>query len=224
VKRFIHLSTTDVYGFPDRPVDETAPYRYRGWPYGDTKIDGEKMVWSEARGSGLPVTVIRPANVYGIGSESFVGEMADLIRGHSMFRIGRRPAPAGLCHVDNLVRCIIRAAESENAIGQAFNVTDGNGMSWATFADQLADAIGEPRPHLTLPRQAAYALGWMFEQVRKTSHSKGRPILTRMAVEILGTDQSFDITKARRRLAYDPVGSASDHMPGLARWLKEERS
>jgi len=224
VKRFIHLSTTDVYGFPDRSVDETAPYRYRGWPYGDTKIDGEKMVWSEARGSGLPVTVIRPANVYGVGSESFVGEIADLIRTRSMVRVGRSPAPAGLCHVDNVVRCLIRAADSDDAVGEAFNVTDGNGMSWAEFANQLADALGEPRPSITLPKQAAYALGWMFEQLRKSSNSSGRPLLTRMAVEILGTDQSFDIAKARRHLDYAPVGTASDHMARLAHWLREERS
>ena len=37
VDKFIHISTADVYGHPDYPASETAPYRLRGWPYGDTK-------------------------------------------------------------------------------------------------------------------------------------------------------------------------------------------
>jgi len=223
VRRLVHLSTTDVYGFPDRPVAETAPYRYRGWPYGDTKIDGEKLVWAEARGSGLAVTVIRPANVYGPGSESFVGEIADRLRTRSMVRIGR-PRPAGLCHVDNLVDCILRAAASPRAVGRAYNVTDGNGMSWATFADLLADALAEPRPRWTLPRPAAYAAAWCAERVHRARGRARRPLLTRMAVEILGTDQSFSIARARRDLGYAPRREAADSMAALARWVKEERS
>ena len=30
VSKFIHVSTTDVYGHPDYPVDETTPYRLYG--------------------------------------------------------------------------------------------------------------------------------------------------------------------------------------------------
>ncbi len=46
VKKFIHVSTTDVYRHPDYPADERTPYRLRGWPYGDTKIEGEQLVWT----------------------------------------------------------------------------------------------------------------------------------------------------------------------------------
>ncbi|UCD78692.1 MAG: NAD-dependent epimerase/dehydratase family protein [Desulfobacterales bacterium] len=52
INKFIHISTTDVYGYPDSPVDETAPFRFRGWPYGDTKIKAEQPVWEYHRQHG----------------------------------------------------------------------------------------------------------------------------------------------------------------------------
>ena len=58
VRRFIHVSTSDVYGYPDSPNDETAPYRLRGWPYGDTKIAGEQLVWAYYREHGLPIKIV----------------------------------------------------------------------------------------------------------------------------------------------------------------------
>jgi len=41
--RFVHISTLDVYGYPDRDgLDETTPCRDRGLPYNSTKIAGER--------------------------------------------------------------------------------------------------------------------------------------------------------------------------------------
>src|SRR3990172_4537453 len=43
VKRFIHLSTIDVYGEAEGEVDETFPFQYTGNVYGDSKIEAEKV-------------------------------------------------------------------------------------------------------------------------------------------------------------------------------------
>lgn len=59
VKKFIHVSTSDVYGHPDYPADETTPYRLRDWPYGDTKIEGERLVWTYYKKHNLPITIVR---------------------------------------------------------------------------------------------------------------------------------------------------------------------
>jgi nucleoside-diphosphate-sugar epimerase len=218
VQRFIHLSTTDVYGFPNVSIDETAPYRHRGWPYGDTKIDGEREVWKASREWGLPVTVIRPANVYGVGSLSFVREIADMLREGRMIHLGRSERPAGLCHVDNLVDCILQAADNERAAGQAYNVTDGSDVSWRTFTNLLADTLGVRRPRHVLPRSVAYATGWCLE---RTQRGCRRPYLTRMAVELLTSDQSFSIEKARRELGYFPRRTFAGSLPELVGWLEE---
>src|SRR5271166_5264412 len=65
LERFVHISTTDVYGYPDRDgLDETTPLRDRGLAYNSSKISGERRVWA-ALDAGLPVTVIRPGCIYG---------------------------------------------------------------------------------------------------------------------------------------------------------------
>jgi nucleoside-diphosphate-sugar epimerase len=220
VIRLIHMSTTDVYGFPDVPVDESAPLVRRGWPYGDTKIAAEELVWNFARHTGLAVTVMRPANVYGVGSQSFVGEIADLLRRREMIHLGCRRPPAGLCHVDNLVDCVLLAAENAATAGEAYNVSDGSSLSWCEFTDGLADALGLARPRITLPRRVAYLAGWGLEKLHAARRPHHRPLLTRMAVEIFTSDQSFSIEKARKDLGYTPVRTFASTLPDLARWLQ----
>jgi nucleoside-diphosphate-sugar epimerase len=111
--RFVHISTTDVYGFPDYPADENSSCRFRGWPYGDTKIEGEKLVWAYHRQYDLPVTVIRPATIYGPRSIALVQEMVELLKSGSMIKIGSGRKPAGLAYVANVVNAIVLAGESE---------------------------------------------------------------------------------------------------------------
>jgi len=222
VQRFVHLSTTDVYGFPDRPGDENLPFVPRGWPYGDTKIEGERKVWEYHREHGLPVTVLRPANVYGVGSRSFVLEIGQLLEKGNMIHLGRGRPSAGLCSVHNLVTCILLAASKPQGAGQAYNVTDGSDLSWREFVSALARKAQLPEPKVTLPRGFAYAAGWVLENLKSPSRGDRRPLLTRMAVEIFSSNQAFGIDKARRELGYCPEGSAVDEMAAMASWLRAE--
>ena len=64
----------------DSPVDETALFRFRGWPYGDTKIRAEETVWEYYHQKGLPISVVRPVIIYGPRSTTFVIEIAELLK------------------------------------------------------------------------------------------------------------------------------------------------
>ena len=65
-----------MYGYPRVPCDESAPMRQDvGLPYNRTKIQGEEAVWRAHREHGLPVTVVRPATIYGPRGKDFVVEM-----------------------------------------------------------------------------------------------------------------------------------------------------
>ena len=146
VRRFVHVSTSDVYGYPDHPVDETAPYRLRGWPYGDTKIAGEQLVWAYYHEHGLPITVVRPVTVYGPRSIPFVVEIVALLRRGSMAYIGGGRKPAGLGYVTNVVDLLLRAADSERSLGQAYNASDGSNVTWRQYVGRLAEIVGAPGP------------------------------------------------------------------------------
>jgi len=221
VSKFVHVSTTDVYGHPDYPADESAPYRLRGWPYSDTKIEGERLVWAYHREHGLPVTVVRPVNIYGPRSTTFVVEIVELLKSGSMIHVGDGRKPAGLGYVTNVVDVLLRAADSEKSTGQAYNASDGSDVTWRQYVDRLAHIVGVPRPRLVIPRRLAYMAGWAMEKIYGALRLRSRPLLTRMVAELFGTDQGFPIDKARRELGYEPQVDFDEGMRRVEAWLHE---
>jgi len=221
IEKFIHVSTTDVYGHPDHTANEQAPFRLRGWPYGDTKIRGEQLVWDYHCRYGLPVTVIRPAAIYGPRSPTFVGEIVDLLQKRQMMHIGTSIKPAGLGYVDNVVDLMLLAANTEASLGQAYNANDDSVVTWRTYINRLADMIGARHPRITVPHRIAYHLGWAMEGSYRLFKSDHRPLLTRMAVELFATDQSFPIEKARNELGYRPSVGFDEGMERVEAWLQE---
>jgi len=221
VSKFVHVSTTDVYGHPDYPADESAPYRLRGWPYGDTKIAGEQLVWMYHRQHGLPVTVVRPVNIYGPRSTTFVVEIVELLKSGSMVHIGRGRKPAGLSYVTNVVDVMLRAADSKVSIGQAYNASDGSDVTWREYVNRLAEIVGVPSPRLVIPHRVAYLAGWAMEKTYSALQIKSRPLLTRMAAELFGTNQGFPIDKARQELGYEPEVDFDEGMRRVEAWLRQ---
>jgi nucleoside-diphosphate-sugar epimerase len=221
VTKFVHVSTTDVYGHPNYPADETAPFQLRGWHYGDTKIEGEQLVWAYHRDHGLPITIVRPVNIYGPRSTSFVLELAELIKGDDMVHIGKKEQPAGLAYVSNVVDMILLAADNECSVGQAYNASDGSDASWRSYMDKLAKIIGVSSPKIVIPYRLAYFAGWAMEKIYGALRIQSRPLLTRMMVELFGTNQGFSIEKARRELGYEPKVGFDEGMSHVETWLRQ---
>jgi nucleoside-diphosphate-sugar epimerase len=205
-------------------ASEDTPLRKRGWPYGDTKIEGEERVWSAYRELGLPVTVVRPVSIYGPRSPSFVMEVVALLKKGQMLHVAGGHSVAGLGYVTNIVDLMLLAAESPAAVGQAYNASDGSRHTWRNYVDSLADIAGVKRPSLSLPRPIAFAAGWTMENIWRVLRVTSRPLLTRMAVEVFGTDQDFPIDKARVQLGYRPAVDFDQGMEEVGKWLREIRA
>ncbi len=221
VRKFVHVSSTEVYGHPDAFVSEDAPYRYRGWPYCNTKIDGEKRIW-EAHQRGLPVTVLRPATVYGPRSESVVVEFVNLMKDGQMLLIDRGCKTAGLCYVSDLVELMLQVGRPEVGLGRVYNVADGTHTTWAEFVNGLAALIGLPPVRFSLPRRLAYPLGWLMERWAALRGAGHRPLLTRMAVEFLGTHQAASIDRAQRELGFAPRVLLEEGLQRVGEWLSKQ--
>ena len=224
VSKFIHVSTTDVYGHPDYPAAETAPYRLRGWHYGDTKIEGERLVWTYYHQHGLPITVVRPVNIYGPRSTTFVQEIVELLKSGSMVHIGKGLKPAGLTYVTNVVDLLLCAADSVSSVGQAYNASDGSEVTWRQYVDELAEIVGVPGPRVVIPHRLAYLAGWTMEMTYGALRIEARPLLTRMAAELFGTHQGFSINKACRELRYEPKVGFDEGMRRVEVWLRQKGS
>lgn len=221
VSKFVHVSTADVYGYPNCPVDEDAPFRLRGWPYGDTKIEGERVIWEYIQKHALPATIIRPGNIYGPRSISFVLEFVDLLKKGDIAHIGKPHQSAGLVYVANVVDMMLKAADNDDSIGQAYNASDGANVTWQEYLDRLATMVGAKSPRLVIPYRLAYSMGWAMETCFRTFRIKTRPLLTRMAVELLAVDQVFLIAKAAEELGYRPEVDFDEGMRRVEAWLCE---
>lgn len=228
VQRVVHFSTTDVYGYPGRAaIDETydAP-RSPNW-YAKTKRAAEREVRRMERAHSLDAVILRPATVYGPGSKDVVGEIAKAICDGTMLLINGGHAVAGLCYVDNLIDAAIAALGDPAARGQAFNVSDGNDVTWMRFTADLAAGLGCAPPRWSLPYAVALGIAVSLESgyrlVRTATGLSTRPLLSRQAVHVMGKDQTFSNHKARALLGWTP---RVDYATGLARtleWLKIQR-
>ena len=65
VQRFIHISTSEVYGTAEYlPMDEIHPLNPRS-PYAAAKAAADRLVYAYSCTYNLPVTIVRPFNNYG---------------------------------------------------------------------------------------------------------------------------------------------------------------
>ncbi len=216
LQRFVHVSTTDVYGYPAQAGDEATPLRDIGLPYNSTKLRGEQMVWA----SGLPVTVVRPASIYGPGGKAFVTDIAALLRQRLMLLVDGGRARGGFVYVDDVCRAMLTAAREPSAQGEAYNLSSLDGTTWRTYATALAVALGLPAPWLRLPFSTAMALANASELPHGLG-LRGRPLLTRHAVYLLGRDQQYATAKARKELGWTPRVRLEEGIAQSAAALKQ---
>lgn len=154
IERFIHLSSAEVYGDVRGRIDEKFPYQYTGIEYADSKIEAEKLCW-EFHEMGLPVTILRPSIVYGpFGNTWTISHAARLQSGRWGIFEDYGEGICNLVYVEDLVAAVLLAIRHENAIGEAFNISGAERITWNQYFQRFNDALGLPN----LPAISAGAL------------------------------------------------------------------
>lgn len=140
--RVVFVSTMSVYGnTPAGDLDESAPRRYSGAAYNDSKLDAEKIAL-EYCAKGLSVAVIQPTIVYGpYGGTWTVKPLVQLRSGRVVLIDGGH----GLCnavYVDDVVTALILAATSAAANGEAFLISAAEPVTWREFYGAYEAMLG----------------------------------------------------------------------------------
>jgi nucleoside-diphosphate-sugar epimerase len=148
VERFVHMSSTSIYGEEKQlplPVrEDVEPNASRG--YGKAKWGAEQEVWARSR-QGMPVVVLRPVTVYGPGATKLLASAIldtaiERAAGLPRLAVATEPMEQRLVHVDDLIAATIHLARSPEAVGRAFNVVDGIYPSSHEVAGVLAGCFG----------------------------------------------------------------------------------
>jgi nucleoside-diphosphate-sugar epimerase len=225
--RFIHFSTTDVYGYPEGgEIDEShTATRFRNW-YAQTKLAAEAEVRRVERADSLDAVILRPATVYGPGSRDVIGEIARAIQGGHMLLIDRGRAVAGLCYVENLIDAAVLALRHDAAPGHAFNVSDGLPITWRQFCDDLSEGLGASKVRWSLPYWSANCIGFSLEHgyrlLRRATGVSAPPLLSRQAVQVLGNNQAFSNRRLRETLGWQPRVDYASGLEATLAWLRTE--
>jgi UDP-glucose 4-epimerase len=151
VKRFVYISTSEVYGMVTAvPVSEEHPT----WPmtiYGASKLAGEahtRAFWHEFH---FPTVVLRPFNAYGprCHHEGDSGEviprfMLRCLAGRPMVIFGDGRQTRDFTFVRDTAAGILAAGLSASSVGQTINLGSSKEITITRLATMIADVVGRP--------------------------------------------------------------------------------
>ena len=181
----IHLSTVDVYGFPNTPCDENCLPRAPGFGYGDSKLQGEALFKERASALGIPWVVLRPCNVMGPGSP-FIDRIGQELHHGLMLQVDGGHVDAGFLDVDHLVSVILWATSAEGSWGEVFNVNGPERIEWRRFLIDLRRGVAGKGVILSLPYALAMTAGHALAMPYNWLRLPHEPLLHPLIVQIFG--------------------------------------
>jgi UDP-glucose 4-epimerase len=150
VKRFVYISSSEVYGTALRvPMDENHPCEPMT-VYGASKLAGEVYSLAYNRTYGLNSIVVRPFNTYG-PREHFEGAYGEVIPKFVLRVLNNEPPvifgdgtqTRDFTYVTDTVMGIIMASECNHMIGQAVNIGSGRETNVNTLSDIILQKLNK---------------------------------------------------------------------------------
>ena len=218
VRRLVHMSCADVTlhdgdrmhwdeqrSLPERPVGMHAR----------TKLVAEELALASSDDK-LAVVALRPAFLWGAGDIDGVAALAQEARagGFALYAGGRNLVAT--THVSNLVRAALAAATREQAVGQAYYVTDGEFHEAREFFGRLLGTLGLPAPrtggHLGITLARLRVSGLFGDR----THAAEARALSRARSAL------FDLSRATKDLGYESGITMDAALAELGGWLAAE--
>ena len=168
VKRFVHISTAEVYGNPNGIVDENYKCEKTGNIYGDAKLEAERVCW-EYKTKGLPLTIIRPSIVYGPFSKTWTVNIGFKLQSGNwgVFK-GNGEGICNLIYISDLVKAVLLSARSDEATNETFNIVGPDLLTWNQYFIRFNASMGLPELKEINPESAKLSASIM-EPIRSSA-------------------------------------------------------
>jgi nucleoside-diphosphate-sugar epimerase len=160
VKRLIHVSSLVVYDWArlKAVMDEKSPIVrdiYGRGGYAIAKVWQERVIFRFAQEQKWELSVMRPGFVWG-PQHAKIGGMGRVVgRTYVMFGpFTRLP----LTHVANCADCLVAAVENRAAVGEVFNVIDGDQIRVWRYVSEYAKRAGQSGVMFPLPYYFGFAV------------------------------------------------------------------
>ena len=157
-KQFMYISSASAYQKPlsNYRITEGTPLANPYWEYSRNKIACEDFLMKMYRENGFPVTIIRPSHTYdersvplGVhgkkGSWQIVKRM---IEGKPVIVHGDGTSLWTMTHNSDFAKAFVGLIGNAHAIGEAFQITSDETLTWNQIYKAIADALGvELKPY-----------------------------------------------------------------------------
>lgn len=179
IERFIHISTSEVYGSAAyEPMDEDHPLNPTS-PYAAAKAGADRLVYSYIFSHNISGVIIRPFNNYGPRQhlEKVVPRfITSCLLGEPLTVHGDGSAARDWIYAEDTARAIDLAihAPREKVVGEVFNIGTGRALSILEIAnriltefglkddrlDFMIDRFGQVQKHISSVDKAEKVLGF----------------------------------------------------------------
>ncbi len=215
VKRFIHISSTAVYGIPDHhPLYETDPVQGVG-PYGEAKVKAEELCL-DLREQGMCVPIIRPKSFVGperLGVFAIFYEWAREGRNFPMIGFGHNRYQ--LLDVEDLCQAIhLCMTLDEATVSDTFNIGAAVYTTMRQDYQAVLDEAGFGKRIIGFPDTPVI---WTLRLLEALHLSP----LYKWIYETASKDSFVSIEKAQQTLGYAPQYSNRDALLRNYHWYLE---
>lgn len=191
LKKFIHISTSSVYGRIATGTENSSLNPIS--PYGVTKLAAEKLAMAYYHNFNLPVVVLRYFSIYGPRQRPDMGYhifIRSLLKNELITIYGDGKDIRSNTYIDDCVKGTILALENGQA-GEIYNIGGGETIDVNTVINMLEEITGQ-KAHI--------------------EYKSARPGEQRVT--------TAEISKARQELGYQPQTSIREGLAKQVAWQK----
>jgi nucleoside-diphosphate-sugar epimerase len=218
VKRFIHISSTAVYGIPDHhPLLENDKLDGVG-PYGKAKIEAEGECL-KYRSKGMCVPILRPKSFIGPERLGVFALFYDWAKdGHGFPMIGNGKNKYQLLDVEDLCDSIYLCATlDEKKVNDTFNIGAKEYTTMKEDYQAVLDYAKHGKKITGLPEKPIILILKILEALKLSP-------LYKWVYETASKDSFVSIAKAEKVLGYSPKYSNKDALVRNYKWYLEHHS
>jgi nucleoside-diphosphate-sugar epimerase len=213
VRRVIFISSTAVYGVPEKhPIEEGDPLVGVG-AYGESKIDAEGL----CRVAAVETTIVRPKTFIGAERLGVFEILFDWIReGRRIYTLGKGHNRYQLLAVEDLVDAIVRVGDEPKAARETFNIGATEFGTVRSDLQALIDHAGSSSRLQPVPVKPAEIALRGLELLRVSP-------LAEWHYKTAHKDSFVDVSKAQQLLGWQPRLSNRDALIETYDWYLANR-
>lgn len=146
VKKIIHISTSEVYGTAQSiPINETHPVVGQS-PYSASKIASEQLCIAYYKSFNLPITILRPFNVFGPrqSARAIVPTIiSQYVQNPKFLNLGLTNTTRDFNFVNDTVEAFCKCILSKNIEGEIINIGTGKEFTIKLVTQIIGEFFGK---------------------------------------------------------------------------------